>query len=204
MNKNSRVLRSMSRVDIFAATHEGNLDGVRRELAAGVDPNVFVKGQSVLMIACERGHASICELLLRNGAKINGTDRYGRTALYQAVVFNQPHCTKVLMEHGARHDTRSWLGGESPLEIAKLRSNVELQRALASAPVGTPTRLTMAASAPCQPAAASAVSAENLLQSKAAPVETPLALSFPRRAPAPEIDESHRPEALVTGANNIV
>jgi hypothetical protein len=191
----------MSRVDIFAAAHEGNDEGVRRELAAGVDPNVFVRGQSVLMIASERGHASICEILVRNGAKINAVDRYGRTALYQAVVFNQPACAKVLVAHGAKQDTRSWLGGEMPLDIAKLRSNVELQRALTqtsnASKVDPPKPFTQT----IEPKVLTPLLQQ---QQSVAAAELPVAFSYPRRAPAPEVDETRTPEPLSTGTNSVL
>lgn len=190
----------MSRIDIFSAAHEGNTEGVRRELAAGVDPNVFSKGQTVLMIASERGHSTICEMLVRNGAKINAIDRYGRTALYQAVVFNQPACAKVLVAHGAKQETRSWLGGESPLDIAKLRSNVELQRALAN-------KADLEAIEPPKPLSQALASiTPNAIPSQqqsstVAPVSPPLAFSYPRRAPAAEVDETRRPEPLESASN---
>jgi hypothetical protein len=198
----------MGRVDIFSATYDGSAEGVKRELASGVDPNAVVKGQSALMIACERGHPSICEILLCNGAKVNAVDRYGRTALYQAVVFNQPGCAKVLVQHGASTEARSWLGGESPADIAKLRSNVELQRALATPLLQLTQRQDSSSSVGARSASPSSPTMSTNQSGQlpntvpvVRPSEVPIAMSLPRRPPAPEVDESQRREPLISGSN---
>lgn len=117
------------------------------------------------------------------------------------MVFNHPRCVTALVANGAKQDTRSWLGGESPLDIAKLRSNVELQRALsAEANQKAPPEVTLS-----DKALALAAPPQSLHQSQPTiePVHQPLALSYPRLPPAPETDESRRPEPLTTSTNTI-
>lgn len=185
----------MQRTDIFRAAASGNIEGVRAELCAGVDPNQFSSGQTALMLACEKGHSAICELLLRNGAKVNAVDTYNRTALYQAVVFNHIECARVLLQFGASLDICSWLGGEGPQDIAKLRSNVGMQRIFQQPSTTTITQQ--------QQVAVAAQTSNNVVPSASPSLDreqevhvTPLAMSRPRAAPAPEYDETSRREVL--------
>lgn len=186
----------MSRTDIFKAAWTGNVQSVRAELAAGADPNAFHKGQNALMLACEKGHRDVLELLLNNGTKINAVDTYNRTALYLATQFGHLACVSFLLQRGASTEVRSSLGGECPMDIAKMRSNIELQRLLSQSPPQSPIQAKVGGKRPVAPAAQP--SPQPIAAAVALPdVIAPVALSFNRKAPAPEIDETIRPEPLV-------
>ena len=60
----------------------GDLLSVRRELNAGVDPNLLNRfGWSLLMLAAIEGDTSIGELLISRGADVDAINKVGETAL---------------------------------------------------------------------------------------------------------------------------
>jgi ankyrin repeat protein len=199
----------MTRTQIFDGAATGDARSVRAELCAGVDPNAFHKGQSALHIAAERGWHEVVELLLENGADINAKDSYNRTPLHLAAIFNRVDAFRVLVKRGADTTVESSLGGETVGDIAKLRSNVELQKILASkdtltsnsaSPAVSPNKRSPNPRGQLYPAVTTheysggAHRSPNIETVDAVP---PAALSFKRHAPVPEYDESRRPPPLV-------
>lgn len=196
----------MFRTEIFQASLAGEFAQVRQELANGADPNLFHKGQTALMLAAERGHATIVEMLLQNGAAVNAVDTYQRTALHVAVKFGHEACVDVLMRFGASTTIQSSLGGETAMDIAKYRSNAAIQKKLnvTTVTAASPTR-----SQPPSVLSASVGGQQRLLDSsQTRPTSTvntnidatPVAVSYNRKAPAAVHDESIRPEPLLSAA----
>ncbi len=99
-------------------------------LGAEVDPNaVNRRGATPLHYACDlrpvsRGsvrptdQATVIELLVRHGAKLDRPDRGGATPLHRAVRARSPAAVGALLALGANADCRLGKGGSSPLHLA--------------------------------------------------------------------------------------
>ncbi|PIX03871.1 MAG: hypothetical protein COZ77_09445, partial [Gallionellales bacterium CG_4_8_14_3_um_filter_54_18] len=66
----------------------------------------------------------ITELLIKSSADINALDLGGNSALHWAVFGCHTACTRILIEHHARTDTRNNFGW-TPLMQATARNNLE-------------------------------------------------------------------------------
>ena len=193
----------MASSSLFVAARDGDVTAVRTALAAGADPNTKFKGQTPLMYACEKGRTAVVELLLGNGAKVDLVDSYNRTALHFATMCASIEICKLLVARGASVDIQSSLGGETPLDIAKMRTLLELQKIFTQAKdgVSSPTKgsgETVAVPKAginifARPAAAPVADRAKQDEDEAAdePI-LPVAMSMPRRAPVPEVDEERR------------
>jgi hypothetical protein len=72
---------------IHDAVTEGNIESVKRHLAAGADVNAgFLFGMTPLHLAAFEGHKEIVELLIAKGADVNGKDDGGVTPLHFAAL----------------------------------------------------------------------------------------------------------------------
>lgn len=191
----------MTRISIFQAAQSGDVANVRSELSAGVDPNEWYQGQTALMLASERGHAGVCELLLNNGARVNAVDSYNRTPLFLATAFQHFDAARVLIEHGADPGVRCNLGGENCMDVAKLRSNISLQRLLNVDHQQTTSPTKAKFEEQLHVPASEPTPQSSLTDLGAHQQPSLLANSYPQRAPPPEQDESRRPEPLST--NNV-
>jgi cytohesin len=95
--------------DGFTALHhaaeEGQTSVVRMLLAAGADVNVKSVDGTPLMLAADRGHDAVVQLLLAtNQVDINAMDEHGRTALAHAVEGGPKAVANLLRAHGAQDD----------------------------------------------------------------------------------------------------
>ena len=66
---------------LIEAAEAGELAGVQKLIEKGVGINAGMLGVTPLMVAAANGHASICALLLSNGANVNAHDEDGLSAL---------------------------------------------------------------------------------------------------------------------------
>ena len=85
-----------------SAAIDGNIEAVKRRLAAGANvnaPNTY--GWPALYYASSRGHKEIVELLIANGADVNEPNRYGWTALYFASSRGHKEIVELLIANGA-------------------------------------------------------------------------------------------------------
>ena len=91
---------------------EGNVQHLERLYNCGVDINkVDYDGRSALNVAAGEGHASTVEWLLKHGAKVNTTDRFGNTPLGDASRSRskQKHVVmQLLITHGAQLESSEW------------------------------------------------------------------------------------------------
>lgn len=70
-------------------------------LARGATIKTFVSGMSPLICAAQRDSPAMIEFLLDHGANINGSSRWGRTALMTAACEPSPNVLRLLLERGA-------------------------------------------------------------------------------------------------------
>lgn len=188
----------MAAAKLACFARDGDFSAVRVALSSGTDPNSKHKGQTPLMFAAEKGHLAVMELLLANGAKVDVLDSYNRTALHFATLAQSAECCRLLVTKGASIEVESTLGGESPFDIAKMRSIIDIQKIFQQVRDGTfstdvnqvgsgAPRINIFGGAPL------ATTAGLVDEDRALPEELlPVAMSFPRRAPQAEVDELRR------------
>jgi ankyrin repeat protein len=75
------------------------------------------------------GAATVINLLLDAGARINTVDHEGNTPLHEAVILGSVRGAEALLKHGARIDVKN-RAGETPMSLARTRENAELLKLL--------------------------------------------------------------------------
>ena len=97
-------------MDIWAATSQGDLDTVRRHLAAGTDidaafiaPGIPASGATPLHMAVLSDQREIAHFLIKEGANINAPaqDEYGGAPLHWAAVLGRVEIARQLIDAGA-------------------------------------------------------------------------------------------------------
>jgi ankyrin repeat protein len=105
---------------------EGDLKAVTQTITKGVDVNsADEQGLTALHHAAMNNHASVCAVLLKNGAVVDQKSRGGRTALFSAAFAGAIDSTKLLLDNQANINVQ--LGGKmTPLNIALHREYSDL------------------------------------------------------------------------------
>jgi ankyrin repeat protein len=88
------------RVAIHVAAQSGDLESLRRCLAAGADVNDY-QGIAPLHRAAEEGHAEAVDFLLQSGAEIDLADANGDTPAVRAALRSQLQTVRLLLARGA-------------------------------------------------------------------------------------------------------
>lgn len=73
--------------------------------------------EDLLSTAAANGDAPLVEELLRTGAQVNGTNRFGRTAI-QVMMMGSEAVARVLLSHGANPNVADPSTGTTPLHDA--------------------------------------------------------------------------------------
>jgi ankyrin repeat protein len=101
-------------------TRKRELDWVGFLLTRGADPNIADgKGDIPLTVAAEIGFEEGAAHLIRRGARVDGVNRRGETALAIAVQQRQPRLVELLLKAGANPDKGDHVTGYSPRDYAK-------------------------------------------------------------------------------------
>jgi ankyrin repeat protein len=96
-------------ISIHGAAMQGNIEAVKKHLAAGVDVNATSKmwsGMTPLHIAAEGGHNEIAELLIAKGADLTAKDQnpfVGGTPLDWAIKRGKNETAALLRKHGGKY-----------------------------------------------------------------------------------------------------
>jgi len=91
------------RMSIHEAAGDGNIEAVKKHLAAGTDVDAKnEKGMSPLIQAAWGGHNEITKLLIAKGADVNAMDDDGITPLDFAIVDKQSETADLLRKHGGK------------------------------------------------------------------------------------------------------
>jgi hypothetical protein len=85
---------------LFEAVRDGDETLVNELLKRGAKVNVGTRG-SPLLLAAELGRIEMARVLLDRGAKVDASNRDGRTPLMQAAMRGNVALTKLLLERGA-------------------------------------------------------------------------------------------------------
>ena len=89
-------------------------------LGRGANPNIADdRGETPLMISARLGWRDGAEILILKGAKVDGVNRLGETALIAAVQARQSALVRVLLENGANPDKTDHAAGLSARDYAK-------------------------------------------------------------------------------------
>lgn len=104
-------------IDIATAISTGNVQAVEQHLAAGIDPNHKdpTNGSPILNAAAVYGHREIVDLLIKQGAKVDETDREGNSALHGAAFFGRSEVVELLLEKGADANASN-SRGQTPMD----------------------------------------------------------------------------------------
>ena len=78
---------------------------------------VEINGEAVL-IAARKGHAEVCELLIKHGMNKDLTNKYGYTALHLAAYYDRFNVCKVLVENSVKMDLRTTRLSYMPIHFA--------------------------------------------------------------------------------------
>ena len=121
-------------MDIWTASKEGDLEGVRQLIQEGQDVNRGDSyGVTPLMEAARYGRDQVVQELIRAGADVNGKGKYKQTALHCASWRGHSSVVKTLAEAGANLNVQDELWGVTPLmgaaELGYANVVVELIRA---------------------------------------------------------------------------
>ncbi len=95
-----KTVNDQLRVAIHVAAQSGDLESLRRCLAAGADVNDY-QGIAPLHRAAEGGHAEAVDLLLQSGADIDRADANGDTPVIRAALRSQLQTVRLLLARGA-------------------------------------------------------------------------------------------------------
>ena len=90
---------------LIAGAKSGDVEAVRRSLAAGIDVNAhYEDGHTVLYMAAAAGHPAVVEVLLEMGANVHAKNDRGSTAFLPAASGGHLAVVEVLLENGADVD----------------------------------------------------------------------------------------------------
>jgi len=106
--------------DLLERCGAGDVDGVKRLIAQGVDVNAVNRydRQTALHLTCESGHTDLVKHLVENGADVNAVDCFNHAALWFACDRRHVELARYLLDHGASINV-----GANPL-IAVVRAAV--------------------------------------------------------------------------------
>lgn len=97
-------------INLYRAIHIGDLDQIKRHIFWGTDVNQpGPDGDYPLHVAARRGRVVITRELLRAGARIDVTDREGRTPLHTALAEGKRQVAEVLFQEGAEQSPQDLL-----------------------------------------------------------------------------------------------
>ncbi len=121
---------------------EGDIFAVRLFLKAGMDPNAAdEKGNTALIAAAKAGQREMVNLLLDEGAEIDGRDKkFGGTALVWAAIRGRTETVKLLLERGATSNAKEKMNGMSALHTAAVRGHTDTVKVLLDKGVDVNTR----------------------------------------------------------------
>ena len=107
-----------------SAANDGNIEAVKRQLAAGANVNApDTYGYTSLHTASSKGHKEIVELLIATGADVNAKNKYEQTPLHRAAYRGRKEIAELLIAKGADVNALSVLpaavpNGKTPLDWA--------------------------------------------------------------------------------------
>ncbi|TWU55036.1 ankyrin repeat domain-containing protein [Rubripirellula reticaptiva] len=114
------------------AAHDGNIDVVRKALAAGtnVDAPDPDRKYTALLMAAYNGHSHVIKVLLEHGAEVDARDFEGKTPLMHAASGPFPDAVTMLVDAGANVNATETTEGFTALMTAAAVGEVEVVKIL--------------------------------------------------------------------------
>jgi ankyrin repeat protein len=103
--------------EIIVAAEAGDLEGVKKALAAGANPSAMGPNSGALHCAAFNGHEAVLSLLLENGAELDVKDTQSYYPIHLAVSRGHVTIATQLVEAGANIEVLTSQNG-TPLHIA--------------------------------------------------------------------------------------
>jgi ankyrin repeat protein len=120
------LIRNGASIDLFVAAGLGRTEALRHLLPTANDE----ERHRALAVAAQFGHASIVRLLLEAGEDPNRYNPVGThshsTPLHQAAIGGHLEVARLLVEHGARMDTKDTVWESTPAGWAKHEGEIEV------------------------------------------------------------------------------
>ncbi|ETI42863.1 hypothetical protein F441_12049 [Phytophthora nicotianae CJ01A1] len=141
--------RQRFHVDIHTACWNGFEDVVERlvedgsELVNQRDSSEYGNQNSPLHYAAYQGHNSICDILIKQGASINGTNGSGCTPVFFASQQGHVGVVDLLLQNGAELRIAETKNGLTPVDVCTTPAITELFRNLLGKPPSTPAAPTL-------------------------------------------------------------
>ncbi|KAF6262532.1 hypothetical protein COO60DRAFT_1699247 [Scenedesmus sp. NREL 46B-D3] len=121
---------------LLLAARCGSAACVQLLLAEGVDADYHNSalglGEHALLAAAEGGWVGCVQLLLAAGARVNRTDKEGRTALWSASRGGHPEVVRLLLRQPRIKHIQHFISGTSPLQEAQAAGHAGLASLLAA------------------------------------------------------------------------
>jgi len=120
------LLANLIEPPLFKAIRNDDYDGVKFQIVnKGVDVNLRnERGDTALIIAACEGRTHIGLFLLRSHADYNAQEKYGNTALHEAVLWKHKQFVKMLLDYFPRTDIKN-AGGNTALMLAEQEKDPE-------------------------------------------------------------------------------
>lgn len=104
--------------ELLREVHQNNLEGAKKLLDEGADPNVAFNQITGLMLAAEKCNREMVQLLLGAGTDPNLTDSKGSTAIIDAINQKQVGIVSDLIKAGADVNANAYVDSNAPIHIA--------------------------------------------------------------------------------------
>lgn len=99
----NKTLTRLGRPAVYYAVANHDIKTVQLFIDHGANINIMSDyyGYSLLHLACMEGKYDMAKLLVKNGANVNTTNKFGSSCLEDSIKNNDIKCVKLLLNHGA-------------------------------------------------------------------------------------------------------
>ena len=81
-------------------------------------PTIVEMNRETVLTAARKGHAEVCELLIKHGMDKDLTNKHGYSALHLAAYYGRFNVCKVLIENSVKMDLRTIHTSYMPIHFA--------------------------------------------------------------------------------------
>jgi uncharacterized protein len=108
---------------VFNAAEQDDVESLRKELAAGISPDIKNRSERpVIVAAARKGSLGVVRLLVEKGADVNAADLTGQAALHAAAAGGHAKVLELLLDSGADLNLPDALGHSALFFAAEANS----------------------------------------------------------------------------------